>query len=302
MTTTATASAPAADVTPGVRIERLGLAFNPTSSGSVALRDRTLEWCARNSIDAWAAAAAERDALDGQLPGSHALLVLGGDGTFLRAFQAVAAADADVPILGVNVGRVGFLSQVDPEALVPTLASLRAGSYALQQRLVVEARIERDASAAATPGAPLVALNEAAVVRGGQPRVVRMDVAIGGSHLATYIADGLLVATPTGSTAYSFSAGGPILDPSSRNLVVTSVAAYLAAIRSVVVGPRQTVRIRVLEGRDVLLSIDGHVDVPLAIGDVVEVAARDRPVGFVVPAGALPFWDLLRHKAELLPT
>jgi NAD+ kinase len=204
-----------------------------------------------------------------------------------------------VPILGINVGRVGFLSQVDPEALEPTLDALRRGEYDLEQRMVVEARIRREGSAL---GEPLVALNEAAVVRGGQPRVVRLDVAIGGSHLATYIADGLLVATPTGSTAYSFSAGGPILDPSSRNLVVTSVAAYLASIRSVVVGPRQTVTIRVLEGRGVLLSIDGHVDVPLELGDVVEVAARDRSVGFVVPGGALPFWDLLRHKAELLPT
>jgi NAD+ kinase len=179
------------------------------------------------------------------------------------------------------------------------LDALRQGRYSLEQRMVLEARIRRDGSAL---GEPLVALNEAAVVRGGQPRVVRLDVAIGGSHLATYIADGLLVATPTGSTAYSFSAGGPILDPSSRNLVVTSVAAYLASIRSVVVGPRQTVTIRVLEGRGVLLSIDGHVDVPLELGDVVEVAARDRSVGFVVPDGALPFWDLLRHKAELLPT
>jgi NAD+ kinase len=284
---------------PSAPVQRIGLAFNPTSAGSMALRDRTLEWCSGNGIEAWAAAAADRDALDAGLGESQALVVLGGDGTFLRAFQAVAGAASDVPILGVNVGRVGFLSQVDPDALEPTLARLREGAYQLEQRMVVEARIRREGAAF---GAPVVALNEAAVVRGGQPRVVRLDVAIGDSHLATYIADGLLVATPTGSTAYSFSAGGPILDPSSRNLVVTAVAAYLAAIRSVVVGPRQTVTIRVLEGRDVLLSIDGHVDVPLALGDVVEVAARDRPVGFVVPDGALPFWDLLRHKAELLPS
>jgi NAD+ kinase len=299
VTANAPAAAPAGRSGSSARLERLGLAFNPTSEGSLALRDRTLEWCSANGIQAWAVAAAEREAIDDQLPGSQALLVVGGDGTFLRAFQAVAAARSDVPILGINVGRVGFLSQVDPEALQPTLDALRQGLYSLEQRMVLEARIRRKGSAL---GEPLVALNEAAVVRGGQPRVVRLDVAIGGSHLATYIADGLLVATPTGSTAYSFSAGGPILDPSSRNLVVTSVAAYLASIRSVVVGPLQTVTIRVLEGRGVLLSIDGHVDVPLELGDVVDVSARDRSVGFVVPDGALPFWDLLRHKAELLPT
>jgi NAD+ kinase len=282
-----------------VRVDRLGLAFNPTSTGSIGLRDRALEWCARSGIDAWAAPAADKGTVAGKLAGCQALLVLGGDGTFLRAFQAVAAAPADTPILGVNVGRVGFLSQVDAEALEPTLERLRDGAYELEQRMVLEAVVRRDKEPI---HGPLVGLNEAAVVRGGQPRVVRMDVAIGGSHLATYIADGVLVATPTGSTAYSFSAGGPILDPSSRNLVVTAVAAYLAAIRSVVVGPRHPVAIRVLEGHDILLSIDGHIDVPLAVGDTVEVAARDRSVGFVVPEGALPFWDLLRHKAELLPS
>ena len=299
MSTDAPAATPATSTPANARVDRLGLAFNPTSTGSVGLRDRALEWCARNGVDAWAAPAADKATIASKVGSCQALLVLGGDGTFLRAFQAVALAPSDTPILGVNVGRVGFLSQVDAEALETTLERLRRGAYELEQRMVLEAVVRRDGEAI---HGPLVGLNEAAVVRGGQPRVVRMDVAIGGSHLATYIADGVLVATPTGSTAYSFSAGGPILDPSSRNLVVTAVAAYLAAIRSVVVGPRHPVAIRVLEGHDILLSIDGHIDVPLAVGDAVEVAARDRSVGFVVPEGALPFWDLLRHKAELLPS
>jgi NAD+ kinase len=147
-----------------------------------------------------------------------------------------------------------------------------------------------------------VALNEAAIVRGSQARVVRLEVAVDDSHLATYVADGLVVATPTGSTGYSFSAGGPILDPTSRNIVVTPVAAYLAGIRSVVVSPRHTITVRVESAHDVLISIDGREEAPLAVGDSIMVRPRERPIRFVEPHGALPFWDLLRRKVELLPS
>ena len=110
------------------------------------------------------------------------------------------------------------------------------------------------------------------------------------------------MASPTGSTGYSFSAGGPILDPGSRNLIVTPIAAYLSAIRSVVVGPSQVVRCTVVDAFEALVSVDGREDMPLAVGDVVEVRALDRPIRLVVPRGAQPFWDLLRHKVALLPS
>ncbi len=145
-------------------------------------------------------------------------------------------------------------------------------------------------------------LNDAAVVRGSMARVVRLEVDVDASHVATWIADGLVVSSPTGSTGYSFSAGGPILDPTSRNLVVTSIAAYLSAVRTFVVSPAHTVSVRVIDAFDCMVSIDGRDDVPLQAGDVVRVSARERPIRFIEPRGALPFWELLRRKAELLPT
>jgi NAD+ kinase len=112
----------------------------------------------------------------------------------------------------------------------------------------------------------------------------------------------LVVASPTGSTGYSFSAGGPILDPASRNLVVTPIAAYLSAIRSVVVSPSQVVRCRVVDAHEALVSVDGREDLPIAVGDTVEIRALDHPIRLIEPKGAQPFWDLLRHKVELLPS
>lgn len=280
------------------RIQRLGFAFNPTSDAAVQLRQRALGWCKTRGVDAWAEPASELDALARQLPGTNALVVLGGDGTFLRAARAVA--DGDVPLLGVNLGKVGFLSKVEADQFEPVLEEVVDGSFSIDERMALHGLILPAGGHAGSR--EVFALNDIVVARGSLARVVRLDVAIGGSHLATFIADGLIVASPTGSTGYSFSAGGPILDPVSRNLVVTPIAGYLSAIRSVVVSPLQVVRVRVVDAYEVLLSVDGGEDIQLKVGDVVEVAARERPIRFVEPRSALPFWDLLRHKVELLPS
>ena len=279
-------------------IHRLGFAFNPTNDAAIQLRERALTWCRTRDVDAWAEAAGDLAALGRQLAGTGALVVLGGDGTFLRA--ARAAAGADVPILGVNLGKVGLLSKVEADGFEPVLEEIISGAYSIDERMTLRGAV---LPAGGSKGSREVfALNDIVVARGALARVVRLDVSIGPSHLATFIADGLIVASPTGSTGYSFSAGGPILDPVSRNLVVTPIAGYLSAIRSIVVSPLQTVRTRVVDAHEALLSIDGYDDIPLNVGDVVEVAARDQPLRFVEPRSATPFWDLLRHKVELLPS
>ncbi len=223
--------------------------------------------------------------------------VVGGPDSWLGAR---VVAEIDVPLLGINVGKIGFLSKVEAGDTIRVLDRLRAGGFTLEHRMVLEGLILR----AASPGTVErhVALNDVVVARGSLARVVRLDVSIDGSHLATYVADGLVVASPTGSTGYSFSAGGPILDPTARNLIVTPIAGYLTTIRSVVVGASVVVRCQVTDAHEALVSIDGRDDVSIAVGDVVEVRALDRPIRLVQPDGALPFWDLLRKKVELLPS
>jgi NAD+ kinase len=282
--------------TGGVR--RIGFAYNPTSDPAVELRERASGWAEVRKLDHWAAPAADRDALHRELPGTDVLVVLGGDGTFLRAARAVI--EDDVPLLGINVGKVGFLSKVEASALERVLAQLVDGGFTLEPRMALEGRILRGGPAAA--GERLLALNDVVVARGSLARVVRLDTSIDSSHLASFVADGLVVASPTGSTGYSFSAGGPILGPTARNLVVTPIAGYLTTIRSVVVGAEAVVRCRVVDAHEALVSVDGREDIPLAVGDIVEVRAIERPVRLVEPEGSLPFWDLVRRKVELLPS
>jgi len=281
-----------------VTVNRIGFAYNPTIEATVELAARASGWCRRRGIDEWRSQAGDLDTLRTELPTTDALVVLGGDGTFLRAARAVA--EVDVPLLGINLGKVGFLSKAEATDLEPVLERIVAGEYRLDERLAIEGRIFRNGGTA--DGERHIALNDIVVARGSLARVCRLDVSIDDTHLATFIADGLVVASPTGSTGYSFSAGGPILDPASRNLVVTPIAAYLSAIRSVVVSPAQVVRCRVVDAYEALVSVDGREDLPISVGDTVEVHALDRPIRLIEPNGAQPFWDLLRHKVELLPS
>jgi NAD+ kinase len=279
-------------------VKRLGFAYNPTSEMAVELREQALGWCSRRGLAAWAEPAEEAGWDTARLADSDVLVVLGGDGTFLRAAQAVA--DTDVPILGINVGKVGFLSKVEQHDLEAVLGQLVEGDYELEPRLMLEVQVVpgdgRDDGASRH-----LALNEAAIVRGGRAQVMRLAVDVGDSRVATYVCDGVVVASPTGSTGYSFSAGGPIIEPTARSLVVTPIAAYLTPLRSSVVGPQHAVSVTVKAAHDCLVSIDGRVDVELQVGDRVEVRACERPISFIQPRGALPFWDLLRQKATLLP-
>ena len=278
-------------------VQRIGFAYNPTSDAAVDLSERAAGWCRMRNIDHWATQAGDFVSLCRELLSTDILVVLGGDGTFLRAARGVIAVD--VPILGINLGKVGFLSKAEANELEAVLAKLAAGQYTVDERMVLEGRI---LPAGRGPGSVHNALNDIVIARGALARVCHLDVSIGPSHLATFIADGLVVSSPTGSTGYSFSAGGPVVDPLSRNLIVTPIAGYLSAIRSVVVSPKQTVRCRVVAAHEALVSVDGREDIPIAAGDVVEVKALDQPIRLVEPAGAEPFWDLFRHKVGLLPS
>jgi NAD+ kinase len=283
-------------------VRRIGFAYNPTIEAAIELRERAAGWVETRGLEHWASAAADVDQVTERLADTDVLVVLGGDGTFLRAAQAVIAVD--VPILGINVGKVGFLSKVEAQGLERVLGQLAAGEYAIEQRMALECRIQRaipDAEAGPAEERK-VALNDLVIARGALARVVRLATSIDASHLATFVADGLVVASPTGSTGYSFSAGGPILDPTARNILVTPIAGYLSTIRSVVVRPTAVVRCRVLDAHEALVSVDGHQDIPIRVGDTIEVRSIDRPLRLIEPVGSLPFWDLVRQKVELLPS
>jgi NAD+ kinase len=277
-------------------MRRVGFAYNPTIPRVEELRRRARAWGEARKVETWEAPADDREQLAARRDGSDLVVVLGGDGTFLRTAGAID--DSGVPMLGVNLGRVGFLAKVEGSDLERALDQVAAGDYAVEERLRVSATLQRADGSTETHAC----LNEVAVARGERVRMIQVEVEVSGSHLATYLADALVVATPTGSTAYSFSAGGAVLDPRLRNLIITPVAAYLQPLHSVVAGENHVVIIRLLGATDgALVSLDGQTDRPMVVGEQVEVRALSAPLRLIEPAGSTPFYELLRTKASLLP-
>jgi NAD+ kinase len=193
---------------------------------------------------------------------------------------------------------VGFLARVETVGLERALDQVATGDYAIEERFRISATIIRADGATETHAC----LNEVVVARGPHVRMIQVEVDVSGSHLATYVADGVVVATPTGSTAYSFSAGGSILDPRLRNMIITPVAAYLSPLRSVVAGEDHVVTLTLREVHDgAIVSFDGQTDLPMSPGDRVEVRALPVPLRLIEPTGSASFYDLLRTKASVLP-
>jgi NAD+ kinase len=277
-------------------VRRIGFAFNPHSQRVPALLERGRAWCRANGVEAWDAPGDAHDRIGSELATTDLVCVLGGDGTFLRTARAIGGSG--VPALGINLGRVGFLAKVESDELERALSQVAEGDYQVEERFRIAARLVRiDGSTE-----DHACLNEVVVARGSRVRMIQLEVEVSGSHLATYVADAVVVATPTGSTAYSFSAGGSILDPRLRNMVITPVAAYLSPLHSVVAGEDHEVDLTLLEAQEgALVSLDGQADLPMSVGDRVEVRALPEPLRMLEPTGSTPFYDLLRTKASLLP-
>jgi NAD+ kinase len=280
----------------GDRLRCIGFAYNPDNSHARPVLGRARKWCVERGLESWELPGDDRDGIGERLAGTDLVCVLGGDGTFLRTARAIGGSG--VPALGVNLGRVGFLAKVETDGLERALDQVAAGDFGVEERFRIAATLHRSDGGSETHAC----LNEVTVARGQRVRMIQVEVEVSGSHLATYVADGVVVATPTGSTAYSFSAGGAVLDPRLRNMIITPVAGYLSPLRSVVAGEDHVVRLTVREAADgALLSADGQLDREIARGDRVEVRALSEPLRMVELRGSTPFYDLLRTKAGLLP-
>ena len=199
---------------------------------------------------------------------------LGGDGTMLRAVDLVAGAG--VPVMGVNLGQLGYLTEVEPSSLVPSLELFLAGGHAIEERMRMVVHVD-----AASCSGDYPALNEAVVGKTPTDQIVRLAVTIDGEPFTSYVADGLIVATPTGSTAYAWSAGGPIVAPDSEALLLTPVAPHMLFDRSLVLRPDTTVRLEVVGDRNATVSVDGRNLGELEEGDAVVCTVARNPARLV---------------------
>ena len=228
-------------------------------------------------------------ALAREVSGVEVAIVLGGDGTMLRAARALAPLG--IPILGVNLGRLGFLAGGSLEELDGFLTEIAAGRSTTEERTLLEARLSRTGA----PDLSVLALNDVVVARGKEVRSIHIAVKIDGAPFTVYWADGLIVATATGSTAYGMSVGGPLIIPSSRAIMMVPVAPHLSFPNAVVLDVDQTIALEVLD-EPARLSLDGQEEHDLHVGDRVSVRRAQAVVRLVRTSTMRPFLTLLRKK------
>jgi len=260
-------------------------------------------WLRAHGHEAWVtasdAAPLGLDDLVADRQPAHADLVvsLGGDGTMLRSVQLLRGAA--VPVLGVNVGLLGYLTEVEPEALFQSLdgwfAGPTAGHWQIDERMLLDVMLRR---ADGSLGGTWTALNEGVVEKLESGHTVRLQVSIDGAPFTSYAADGLILATPTGSTAYSLSARGPVLSPRMRAVLLTPVSPHQLFDRSLVLDPTEAVEVELLGHRAATLSVDGQPAATLAEGDKVTVAPSEQVARFV-RFGERRFHQILKAKFGL---
>lgn len=225
--------------------------------------------------------------------GADLILALGGDGTLLHA--ARRAAPLGVPVLGVNLGRLGFLAEVEASELPSMLKRLAQGAYQVEERMMLEATLRGDEPGLS--GEPLLALNDVVLARSTFARMVRIEVRASGSVIGLFAADGLIVATPTGSTAYSLSAGGPIVHPLLDCLVITPICPHSLAVRTVVVRPEETVEVAVAgPAEDLVLTVDGQLSGSVRAGRQVLVVRRAQCRARLVRLSGRSPYEVLRER------
>jgi len=218
------------------------------------------------------------------------VISLGGDGTFLRAVRF--AGERDVPMAGVNLGGLGFLAEFSADTFLHSLDRILAGDYRIEERMTLQACLVREGKTIRKERA----LNDVVIRSSGLPRLAVLRTTVDDEYLTTYVSDGLIVATPTGSTAYSLSAGGPVVEPSLEALLVTPICPHASPNRPILIPPHRTIRIvpvKVPEGA--MLAVDGQTGVELLCGDAVTVSRSDRNVRLITVNEA-PYFEILRSK------
>jgi NAD+ kinase len=281
-------------------MKRVGVVAKTDRAEARTVVAELLEWCLARGLqplldketaalcpDAGVATARKPD-LPGQV---DLLLVLGGDGTLLSVARLVG--DLGVPILGVNLGGLGFLTALTVEELFPALEALQRDELVIEERMMLGATVSRQGERLAE----YVALNDMVITKSAMSRIIRLEVAVDQQFATGYRADGLIISTPTGSTAYCLSAGGPIVFPTMDAVVLTPICSHTLTNRPIVLPANQRIEVTLLTEQDVMLTADGQVGFALKQWDTVEIFRAAARIRLLRPPQK-DFFTVLRTKLK----
>jgi NAD+ kinase len=246
-------------------MKKVGILFNARIDAARSLALELEKTLGELKASAWICPASDETKAKQQLAGTEMILSLGGDGTMLRT--ARLSAPLAIPILGVNMGNLGFTTELSGQEVLSKISRFLAGEGWIDERTMLQTELPSEA------GAPILhALNDMVVARGKLVRIIRVKASVNGQPIATYKADGVIVATATGATGYSLAAGGPILFPDAKEFLLTPIMSHLGLTASLVLSPESIIELEVQTTHEARVSIDGQVEFPLQSGDVIRVS------------------------------
>ncbi|HUV75815.1 MAG TPA: NAD(+)/NADH kinase [Dehalococcoidales bacterium] len=274
-------------------MNKVGILYHPMVKAARTKADKLQEFLDSSGVSVWLCSAWETEKVEAQLNGTDLFLSVGGDGTILRT--AHVAAPAKIPIIGVNLGRLGFMTELSADEAEEKLPSLLAGEGWIDERAMLEAELSATDQ---EPTRTFHALNDVVVARGAVARVVYVEASVNGQHLATYKADGVIVATATGSTGYSLAARGPILHPQSKDFLLTPVNPHLSPPYAMVLPSETILKLHLTTVHQATLNIDGHINLPLSDGTIITVKHSSNTVRFLRIHPESSFYGSLEQKLK----
>ncbi len=276
-------------------VKKVGILYHPMIEAAHTLAKELEGFLNSRGVSVWLCSAWEGEKARAQVGNTDLILTTGGDGTILRA--AHVALLARTPITGINLGKLGFMTELSADEAVEGLPALLAGDGWIDERTMLEAELpptDQEHESART----FYALNDVVVARGAIARTVYIEASIDGEPLTTYKADGVIVATATGSTGYSLSAGGPILHPQAKEFLLLPILPHLSSAYTMVLSSTAVVTLRIPTPHQAILSIDGHINLPLSTGAIVTIKHSSNRARFLRIHPETSFYSSLEERLK----
>lgn len=273
-------------------MKRIGVLYHPLKKDACVLARQAAHFLRERQLAVWLCSAWEWERARPQIEGTDMVLSVGGDGTILRSAQAVVPRA--IPLVGINLGRLGFMTELTVAESMEKLAALLAGEGHVDERSLLRAELEPNGGGQARQ---FYALNDVVMARGGTARLINIEASIDGEPMTTYRADGVVMATATGCTGYALAAGGPILHPQAQDFVLVPILSHLGYAYPMVLPSTSTARLALARPTPGILSIDGHINIDLACGDVVTVKHSPDVVRFLRVHNE-PFYGSLEQRLK----
>ncbi len=277
-------------------MKNIGIVYHPLNKAALPLAKKVAEFLGSSGVSTWLGSAWKGEQLKAKVPGTDLILTIGGDGTILRTAQAVAPMP--IPITGINLGKLGFMTELAVDEVTAKLPALLAGEGWIDERAMLEAELTDNNDGEHESARKFYALNDVVVARGEIARIVSVAASIDGVPLTTYQADGVIAATATGSTGYALAAGGPILHPQADEYLLVPILPHLSPDYTLVLPPTAVVKLKISTTHQATLNVDGHISIPLSSGATITVKHSLSRIRFLRIRPRNFFYSTLEQKLK----